>query len=477
MRRFASFIALFTILAIAGFSHLDGATVTHAQSTFNSGEISLPISTPLPSPTPVPNILVNSTLDILADDGQCTLREATKAAMTGSPSGSSPNECPSTVGIYYPLIEIPAGHYPLTLRGGKGDDWKWGDLDVGDPIGRITLRGAGTTQTIIDGMGQSRVFDLSGNMLLEDLSIINGQAPEGENGGGIRNISYGGWMVSNSLTLSRVAVRNNRAGDGTATQKGGNGGGIAVEWAYLEGDSVYLIIEHSEISNNDAGDGAGPLGPGDGGGMWIDPLQSGTIRLSTISGNHVDEGGRGGGIYWDGRLEGVTITDNWIGDGTSGMGGGVYTPQGVSIRGVIIANNHAGDGSDCRGTVGSDAGNLIGDPSNCGFTPWIYDQVGIDPLLGPLVDNGGFGTYTHALMEGSPAIDNGLCAEETMDQRGLPRPVDIVGIPNTPRACDVGALERQVMPGDPTVTPTSTITPTATPDGEEQMLFLPLIQR
>jgi len=59
-----------------------------------------------------------------------------------------------------------------------------------------------------------------------------------------------------------------------------------------------------------------------------------------------------------------------------------------------------------------------------------------DPLLGPLADNGGF-TLTHALLEGSPAIDAGdpeTCPET--DQRGVLRPQG--------EGCDIGAYEFEV---------------------------------
>jgi hypothetical protein len=71
-----------------------------------------------------------------------------------------------------------------------------------------------------------------------------------------------------------------------------------------------------------------------------------------------------------------------------------------------------------------------------------------DPSLGPLVDNGG-PTETHALLDGSPAIDSGaqnctdvIGAPLVTDQRGEPRPVDGNGDGRT--ACDIGAFEVQL---------------------------------
>lgn len=69
----------------------------------------------------------------------------------------------------------------------------------------------------------------------------------------------------------------------------------------------------------------------------------------------------------------------------------------------------------------------------------LFDSDDIDPLLGPLQDNGG-PTFTHALLPGSPAIDAGLDsgAPLTTDQRGQPR---IAGA-----HVDIGAFEVQALP-------------------------------
>jgi hypothetical protein len=66
------------------------------------------------------------------------------------------------------------------------------------------------------------------------------------------------------------------------------------------------------------------------------------------------------------------------------------------------------------------------------------DLIGVDPLLGPLQDNGG-PTWTHALLAGSPAIDAGDPAgAPSEDQRGVPRPQG--------PGVDIGAFEYQYPP-------------------------------
>ena len=79
--------------------------------------------------------------------------------------------------------------------------------------------------------------------------------------------------------------------------------------------------------------------------------------------------------------------------------------------------------------------NIVGNNADAVISSQPTDQIGtpaapIDPLLGPLADNGG-PTLTHALQTGSPAIDRGDPAAPPQDQRGYGR----VGVP------DVGAFE------------------------------------
>lgn len=64
--------------------------------------------------------------------------------------------------------------------------------------------------------------------------------------------------------------------------------------------------------------------------------------------------------------------------------------------------------------------------------------------MSPLGDQGGE-TLTHALLRGSPAMDQGSCRTSSTDQRDLPRPVDVPRIANADNGCDIGAFE--VQPG------------------------------
>ncbi len=120
----------------------------------------------------------------------------------------------------------------------------------------------------------------------------------------------------------------------------------------------------------------------------------------------------------------------------------------VTFRNTIIAGNIGPSGADCSGTLTSEGFNLIQDTTGCTIGGDTTDNViGQAPLLGPLQVNGGH-TATHALLEGSPAIDAGneavpgsggtACA--ATDQRGVGRPRD--GNADFIRRCDIGAFER-----------------------------------
>jgi hypothetical protein len=140
----------------------------------------------------------------------------------------------------------------------------------------------------------------------------------------------------------------------------------------------------------------------------------------------------------------VTITDNVAdndGDGAGDGGGVAHDGGSLSFKNTLIAGNTdaGGQAPDCSGTVTSQGFNLLGNSTGCTLTPTTGDLVGtganpIDPLLGPLQNNGG-PTLTHALLPGSPAIDavTSGCPPPTTDQRGVARPQGA--------ACDIGAYE------------------------------------
>src|SRR6185295_15919213 len=130
-----------------------------------------------------------------------------------------------------------------------------------------------------------------------------------------------------------------------------------------------------------------------------------------------------------------------------------------SCNSTIIANNLGGfifqgtrAAPDFSGDLNSQGYNLIG---NTAGTVILGIATGnlldIDPLVGPLQDNGG-PTDTHALLPGSPALDAGISGGPNTDQRGFPRPFDIPSLPNAADGSDIGAYEFNSTDGGSPVT-------------------------
>ena len=132
-------------------------------------------------------------------------------------------------------------------------------------------------------------------------------------------------------------------------------------------------------------------------------------------------------------------------------GGGIANSAGgtFNLSNSIVAENTAGSilaSPDITGDFTSLGNNLIGDVGDAtGLTDGVNnDQVGddvtpINPLLGPLQNNGGT-TLTHLPLTGSPAIDAGNnSGAPATDQRGVNRVLD--GEPDGVATIDVGAVE------------------------------------
>ncbi len=268
------------------------------------------------------------------------------------------------------------------------------------------------------------------------------------------------------------------------------GGGIYNEgWLYLQdstvtnnfthrngfsrGGGIYsykgiVDIAYSTINNNKTEGGGGLYIYAGGLNMW-----NSTVSGNTSFGGRLSEPSAGGliiaesGEAW---LKNVTVTANTSRGGSKRSG--VANQGRFYFTNTLIAGGTEQD-QDCSGQLISLGGNLVGARGYknsegtypcgiVGYTPWpanwpdkAADQIGdylrypdpgelprIDPLLGPLADNGGT-TCTHALMPGSPAIDkawagvNGqpdgfVLSPEPYDQRWYKR-VDGLG--------DVGAFE------------------------------------
>jgi hypothetical protein len=293
------------------------------------------------------------------------------------------------------LVQIAAGTYNESVS------------ITGSTRGRLQLRGAGVTDTVIDAGGapwgilvQSLV-----HLTVSDLTI--------------QNAVHG--FSAYRATLERCLIRQ-------TTQAGIEQGfrstltveDTTVDQSSLYGFDGYLVrrtrIFRSTFSNSGVGLRLG--GPT-------------IIEGSTISGNEI-------GLIVDvsggaARVRRSTIANN----SSSGCPAGVTNPfsDRLYLTASIIADNTCpGSFPDIDAAAFSSGYNLIEDGNGAEIEGrHDLDLVGADPVLGPLQDNGG-PTATHEVLAGSPALGAvplpGWC-RPFPDQRGVVR--------DTP--CDVGAFE------------------------------------
>jgi hypothetical protein len=443
--------------------------------------------------------LSDGLLAALAGDSKISLREAIEAANTdtsvdGSVAGSGADT------IEFDPTLFAEGPQSLVLIAGQF--WVTASLAINGPgssLLTIDASGNDPTSAVHDGKG-SRVFfvydrnaTVLSNFSLSALTLTGGDVGGGgaiyaeenlsltdcvlfDNASGYSadvpaDILAGGAILvdapSGVATLTRCTLRENYTYS--------DGGAIAT--AFL---SDFRIVDSSIVNNRARSDGGGVD-------IWVTPL---IVQNSTIA-NNLAENGEGGGIRGDDAK--ITLINSTVSGNTSGRNGGGIGRFGgsvildlqfstvvnnhanldgggisrcsTSMVGSVVAGNSAHFGQDLFGgsaTFDKVSYSLIG---NREFTPLAAAPVSapdahgnmigdatigvIDPLLGPLADNGG-PTLTHAPLAGSPLINRGdpaavagLGNVPAADQRGAPYARVASG------RIDIGAVELQ-LPVAPT---------------------------
>jgi uncharacterized repeat protein (TIGR01451 family)/CSLREA domain-containing protein len=292
-------------------------------------------------------------------------------------------------------------------------------------------------------------------VVFTDGTIIGNTAPAAL-GGGVDN--RGTIYVDGSLLAGNSASASDRAGggaincfvmfvddttvDGNLAGDGDAGGLLNMEVCQI---NRTLHITNSTVSGNASAD--------DGGGVQND-IGTTDVLNSTFSGNFAATG-TGGGLDEVSpdttHLHNATIAFNsaLLGGGVSKDGGG-----DVDALNTLVGLNFGGD---CDVLLTSLGHNLDSD-SSCfnGPTDVTHPATFLDPLLGPLANNGG-PTDTHALLDGSPAIDKTPDDEECpeTDQRHVTRPQG--------ELCDIGAYEREAAEPSPSPSPSASPSPSPSP--------------
>jgi hypothetical protein len=288
----------------------------------------------------------------------------------------------------------------------------------------VTIRGSSSGITIQrGGTGpEMRVFRVtpSGTLTLESITVAGGfvrGAP-----GVIPNSAGGdarGGAIFNQGTLRIVASTfvgsEVRGGDGIGTGPGGGARGGAV---YNDGGTVMIV--NATVSNNTAQSGSGPATPPSfGGGIYS---RNGVLEIdnSTIA-NNTSAAGRGVYVLADSGNAAVDVHSSIIGQAAASP--------------TIFDFFASAEADGILEVTGVD--NMIRRQNAFSEITFSID----DPLLGPLVNNGG-PTHTHALMLSSPAINRGSnrLAVST-DQRGASHSRVVGG------QADIGAFEVQAFDG------------------------------
>ncbi|MCA9927092.1 MAG: DUF11 domain-containing protein [Anaerolineales bacterium] len=329
--------------------------------------------------TAATTITVNTATDTIANDGNCSLREAIIAAN----SDNAFNGCPAGSGTdtieFAPSLPNPTT-FLLTTTGKNEDSAMSGDLDITEDL---TISGLGANSTIIDGNNTDRVFEIhSGiHLTLSDVTVQHGNPGTGINGGGL--LVWGRLTMNNSIaaanqgsgisndggfvTLSNIQVDSNSGSYGvrnenvaTLTFDGGaitnNGGGFynAASTATLNnlninqnssGSGVYSVgntsltritIDHAHIMTNTT--------TANGGGVYNSGNQAiATITNSRISGNQANAvgGGAGGGVFNNGIM---TLNESAIDNNEARTGGGIeHSGANLYLTNDTISNNQAAD--------------------------------------------------------------------------------------------------------------------------------------
>jgi len=173
-----------------------------------------------------------------------------------------------------------------------------------------------------------------------------------------------------------------------------------------------------------------------GGGMY-NYYSSATLTNVTFSTNTAESGGGMYNYYYSS----ATLTNVTFSTNTAEQGGGMSNYSSTATLTNAIFWDNSPDqivGESFVVTYSDIQGGYPGE-----------GNINSAPLLGPLEDNGGF-TLTHALLEGSPAIDAGdISVCPLTDQRLFFRPVD--GNSDGIEGCDMGAYEYGSYPATYTV--------------------------
>ncbi len=361
------------------------------------------------------------------------------------------------------LVASAIGSTQLTVQAagvvgtGTPDSCNEGGLDAALAGGGGITFNCGPTPVAISILKEK---DITANVSINGGGLVT---ISGRNRARIFRVNAGASLTLNNISLAYAAANGAGNGDG-----GGNGAGILNEGGIVSVTDSTILNSRSEengaavynksgtmslirtlLWNNTAGNNGGAVG-----------VEQGAMNIgnSTISGNFASNGG--GGVF--NNTGTLIITNTTIYNNNAGFGASAIlnsTGGQITVKNTIIASKLAIGGvpinDNCGGGVTDGGTNLQYPDSSCGPNVPVAD-----PVLGTLADNGG-PTLTHALKQGSPAIDvgnEGICDADPVikiDERVVTRPIGTT--------CDIGAYEYD--PKNPPKDTTGVCVTPAAPEG------------
>jgi CSLREA domain-containing protein len=289
------------------------------------------------------HIVVTITDDIVANDGECSLREAIAAANSNVASGFLPGECAAGSATATDIILLEAGEtYNLTIQGANEDWGATGDLDIlNNPDAEIDIHvkavGEGTAR-VNASLLNDRVWHVhpDAHLVLEQVETFGGSSFLG---GGLYNYNGRVTLTNALLSLNTAYAGGAIANDGANavimatdttiwrnTANTTHGGGV------FNQNGALISLSGSVVTGNNAAERGGGIANGLNGAV--------NINNTVLNGN--EAGVCGGGVAsWDGTVS-IHSGSQIVSNSTDQSGGGVCNISGhIGISGTAVESNES----------------------------------------------------------------------------------------------------------------------------------------
>jgi hypothetical protein len=387
-----------------------------------------------------------------------TLWVSTEGTATTGCTGTGTSACQTITDAIAAAEDLTTNDVTIDVAAGTYDE-NLSIQDSGNVGYTLTINGAGSTATILDGTKSGTDIAVSNNtnvaVTISGLEIADGSGYDSDLGGAVLNAA--------TLTLKNDEFLDDSAESGGAVYneegatvtladdtflgvQGSYGGAVDnLGTATLTDDTVSGmsgVVEGGVLYNNSTGtatltDDTFSADSAEYGGA-VDNLGTATLTDDTLSGDSADVGG---GLY---NTSTATLMDDTFANDTAADGGGLLNDTSSPSKSLTVTASII-DAATCAYAGGTyrvvDGGYNVESDDSCAFdgSTSKVDSTTID-LASTLAGNGSKGPDTLALGVGSSAIGvvpQASCTVAT-DERGVHRPGTF-----GKTSCDAGAYEFQ----------------------------------